>query len=363
MAGTRGQPAKTLALFSAVDGLDSGRQTPAMFTFGLTGDVHGFDPMVLLMMAMVMDAYIGEARLLFKVIPHPIVVIGRLITWLDRKLNREHRRPMDRALRGLLTVVIVAGLAGFVGWVLAWLSLNHDFGWFIESILVMILLAQRELYDRVRNVGVALRDGSLEDARDAVSHIVGRDPRQLDSHGVARAAIESLAENFGDGVAAPVFWYILFGLPGLCIYKAVNTMDSMIGYKTDHYRAFGMVAARLDDVLNLIPARLSGLYIVLASIFVPTAKPGKAMFTMLRDSHKHRSMNAGWPEGAMAGALDLALAGPRRYAQVVVKDDWIGSGTAKATSNDIRRALYVYVVACIINAGVVAAMAVIRYSL
>jgi adenosylcobinamide-phosphate synthase len=213
----------------------------------------------------------------------------------------------------------------------------------------------------VRAVALALDREGIEAGRRAVAHIVGRDPAQLDEHGVARAAIESLAENFGDAVVAPVFWYVLFGMPGLIIYKAANTMDSMIGHLTPQYRAFGMAAARFDDALNFIPARLAGILIVLAAFFAPKASPWGAFKTMIRDAGKHRSVNAGWPEGAMAGALGLALAGPRRYSQHVVNDPWVGDGRARATVLDIRRGLYVYAVACLINALMIATLAVTRF--
>lgn len=328
----------------------------------LGGGEGAFDPLVLLLLALMLDGYLGDMAWLFRRVRHPVAVLGSVIDWLERKLNRERRSATDRALRGALTVLIVCALAGGLGVGVAWLTLHHDFGWAVEFAFLVVLLAQRELYDRVRAVAVGLAE-SLEAGRDAVSHIVGRDPQQLDDHGVARAAIESAAENFSDAVVAPVFYYVLFGAPGLFIYKAVNTMDSMIGHMTPRYRAFGLVAARLDDVLNLIPARLAGLFICLAALFTPTARPGNAVKVMLRDAGKHRSFNAGWPEGAMAGALGLALAGPRRYAEQVVKDPWIGDGTAQATAVDITRALYVYLVACLIDAAFVAAVAVIRYSL
>ena len=332
-----------------------------MFIFGLAGDIHGFDPLVLLLIALIIETSIGEARLLFKLIPHPVVVIGGLIGWLDRKLNREERSQVDRATRGALVVCVVVSLCAGVGWAVAWLTQNHDFGWIVELFGLTSLLAGRSLYDRVRAVALALREG-LEPARIEVAHIVGRDPRQLDEHGVARAAIESAAENFCDGVVAPVFWYVLFGFPGILVYKAVNTMDSMIGHMTPRYRAFGMTAARLDDVLNLIPARLSGLFIALAAAFVPTASLKNSLKVMLRDSGKHRSMNAGWPEGAAAGALGLALAGPRRYSQQIIDDPWIGDGTAKATNMDIHRMLYLFMVASLINGMWVGALAIIRFS-
>lgn len=335
-----------------------------MFTLGLVGDVHGFDPLILLVIALVLEAYVGEMRFVFSRIRHPVQVIGSLVAYLDDKLNRDKRSQMDRAVRGLAVVLIVGGLCGAVGWAIAWASLHHTFGWLLETVLLVTLVAQRGLYDSVRAVALALHKSGLEAGRDAVSHIVGRDPRQLDEHAVARAAIESLAENFSDAVVAPVFWYVLFGFPGLLVYKAVNTMDSMIGYRSEKYRAFGMAAARMDDIVNLIPARLSGLFIVLAAIFVPKANPARAMGVMLRDAGKHRSPNAGWPEGAMAGAFGLSLAGPRRYSHGVVEDPWINpQGRARATVEDIRRALYLYAVACLINGLIVSALMVVRFNL
>ena len=328
----------------------------------ISGGNRAFDPLVLLLLALLLDAYLGDTPWLFKRIRHPVGMLGAVIAWLDEKLNREKRTAADRAARGALTVLLVCGFAGGLGLGVAWLSFHHPLGWIVELVFLVLFLAQRGLYDHVRAVQRGLND-SLEGGRTAVAHIVGRDPQQLDEHGVARAAIESAAENFSDGVVAPVFFYVLFGAPGLFVYKAVNTMDSMIGHTTPKYRAFGMVAARLDDVLNLIPARLSGLFIVLAALFAPTAKPGRALVTMLRDAGKHRSPNAGWPEGAMAGALDLALAGPRRYREHTVNDPWIGDGTARATAQDIGRALYLFCVACLINAAWVAALAVVRFSL
>ncbi len=332
-----------------------------MLTFGMTG-TGGFDPLVLLLMALIVEGSIGEAKRLFKVVRHPIKIIGGVIAFFERKLNRESRSEADRALRGALVVVFLCGAAFAVGWGVSWLTLNHVFGWIIEFTGIVMLLAARSLYDHVSNVAKGLRQNVAE-GRRAVSHIVGRDPDSLNGAGVSRAAIESLAENFGDGLIAPVFWYVLFGFPGLLVYKTVNTMDSMIGYRSPRYRAFGMTAARLDDVLNLIPARLAGLFFVFAAAFVPTAKPGGALKIMLRDSKYHRSFNAGWPEGAMAGALGLKLAGPRQYPGTTVNDPWIGDGVADATAKDISRALYLYFVACLINGVWVAAIAVVRFSL
>ncbi|HJU16520.1 MAG TPA: adenosylcobinamide-phosphate synthase CbiB, partial [Stellaceae bacterium] len=200
-------------------------------------------------------------------------------------------------------------------------------------------------------VARALGRGGLAAGRQAVRHIVGRDPQRLDRHGVARAAIESLAENFSDGVVAPVFWYLLLGLPGLFAYKAANTLDSMIGHKGPRYRAFGWAAARFDDLMNFVPARISGLLLAAAALFAKNVRPDRAIVVMLRDARKHRSLNAGWPEGAMAGALGLALAGPRHYVDGVVADPWIGEGRARAAVPDILRALALYRLACLFEGG------------
>src|SRR5690554_4671448 len=188
------------------------------------------------------------------------------------------------------------------------------------------LVAQKSLYDHVAAVARGLEQGGLEGGRKAVSLIVGRDPESLDQAGVARAAIESLSENFSDAVVAPVFWAALFGLPGLLAYKAVNTADSMIGHRTPRHAAFGWAAARLDDAVNLIPARLAGLRIAGAALLLPGARAGNALRAMGRDAPRHRSPNAGWQEAAMGGALGLALAGPRRYGGQVVEDAWMGAG-------------------------------------
>ncbi|CCQ72057.1 adenosylcobinamide-phosphate synthase CbiB [Magnetospira sp. QH-2] len=314
------------------------------------------DPLFLLLCAIAVDAYVGGMDFLFRRISHPVVIIGRAIDWMDDKLNRPHRGVNDRRLRGLLTVMVLCGGAWAVGWGISWLSTHYPHGWIVELLLLIVLLAQRELFDRVRAVGVALKTESLEAGRREVAHIVGRDPSLLDGHGVSRAAIESCAENFSDGVVAPVFWYLIFGFPGLLVYKTANTMDSMIGHRTPRHEAFGMAAARLDDLLNVPPARLAGLLITIAALFTPKARPWAAFKTMLRDAGKHRSINAGWPEAAMAGALNLALAGPRRYREMTVEDPWINeAGTAKATPEHVGQAVYLYAVACLLNALIVLA--------
>ncbi|MFQ5618482.1 MAG: cobalamin biosynthesis protein [Rhodospirillales bacterium] len=331
-----------------------------MYTFGLSGGAGAFDSLVLLLIALALETYIGEARFLFKAGRHPAQVFHRLVAALDRKLNRESRSQADRALRGFLVVVFVVVPCAATGWGTAWLTQNHAFGWIVELVFLVMLLAQRRVYDNARAVAHALSEHGQEPARRALSKMAGRNVAHLDEHGVARATIERVAENICAGAVAPVFWYVLLGFPGILVYKAVNFMDAMIGQSTPRYRAFGMTAAGLDDALSLIPARLAGLFIVLAAVIVPTARPGRAWKVMLRDAGKHRTFNAGWPAGAMAGALDLALAGPRRYAERTVKAPWIGGGSARATDRDIGRALHVYVIACLINALGVAAIASVR---
>ncbi len=333
-----------------------------MYSFGILDGNHAFDPLALLIIAIIIDTAVGDMPIVFKFIKHPIVIIGNAIGYLDRKLNRKKRGATDRAIRGALSVLILVLMSGCFGVCISWLSFNYIFGWAIELFFLITFLAGRSLFDHVKNVRNALKI-NLRKGQDAVSHIVGRDPFKLDHHGVSRAAIESLAENLSDGVVAPVFWYILFGFPGLIIYKTINTMDSMIGYKNPKYLAFGMAAAKLDDILNILPSRMTALFLILASFFVPRASPASASKIVLRDAHKHRSMNAGWPEAAMAGALKISLAGPRRYEKSVVNDSWIGNGTAKVSITDINQALFIYAIASLINLAWVTSIFVIRLNL
>lgn len=316
----------------------------------------GFDPLLLLLAALAFDMAIGDPPGLFRFVPHPVVLMGRAVSWFDDRLNREKRGERVRLLRGVFTVMVLVGAAAAFGLILSEILSQIRFGWAIEIFLVAVLLAQRSLFEHVAAVAVALNDRGLVGGRETVGHIVGRDPQSLDEYGVARAAIESLAENFSDGVVAPTLWYALFGLPGLFVYKTASTLDSMIGHRTPRYLRFGWAAARLDDLLNLAPARLSGVLLVAAALVMPKAHGMPAFRTMLRDAKKHRSPNAGWPEAATAGALDLALAGPRRYHGHVVNDSWLGEGRARATAADIGQALRLYTIACLLQATLVLAV-------
>lgn len=275
--------------------------------------------------ALILDALVGEPDALWRRVPHPVVAIGRLIDWLERQLNR----GADRRRRGVLAVVALAAIV----LPLPLLLVSLPFGWVASVLGAAILLAQRSLADHVDAVAVAL-DRSLDDGREAVSRIVGRDPQSLDRAGVARAAIESAAENFSDGVVAPAFWFAIAGLPGIVLYKAVNTADSMIGHRSERYAEFGWAAARLDDVLNWIPARLSGALLCLAGL------DARAIRVMVRDARLHRSPNAGWPEAATAAVLGVALAGPRVYGGIVTDDPYVNpEGERRPGPEQIRQAV------------------------
>ena len=311
----------------------------------------GVDPLLLLVAALAVDAVFGDMPAVFRQIPHPVVLGGRAIAFFDRKLNRPARSETSRRERGIVTIVILVGGAALLGLIIQRLCRGSLLGAAAEILVIATLVAQRSLFEHVAAVARALDSGGLAGGREAVRHIVGRDPMSLDRHGVARAAIESLAENFSDGVVAPVFWYLLLGLPGLFAYRMTNTLDSMIGHRTPRYRSFGWAAARLDDVVNAVPAPLSGLLVATAALFTKNCRPSHAVRIMLRDGRKHHSPNAGWPESAMAGALGLALAGPRRYSEGLVADPWLGDGTARAATSDIVRALQLYRFACLVQGG------------
>lgn len=300
------------------------------------------DPLLILLLALVLDLAFGDMERVFRYLPHPVVIAGGAIAFFDNRLNRMTRSDRARQIRGVCTVLVLVSAAGMLGWLVKkYLGFVH-FGWALEALLVAVLLAQRSLFEHVAAVAMALREDGLEAGRAAVAKIVGRDPKSLDEYGVARAAIESLFENFSDGVVAPAFWYALLGLPGIFAYKTASTLDSMIGRRTPKYLYFGWAAAHFDDALNWIPARLTGLIIAAAALAMPETQGRAALRVMIRDAKKHRSPNAGWPEAAAAGALGLALGGPRRYAGTVVDEPWLGDGRARVVVADIGSALQLY---------------------
>jgi len=307
--------------------------------------------------ALLVEAILGYPDWLVRTIGHPVTWMGRLIGVLDRGLNRPTASGARRRLLGLLATLLIVVVAALAGHLLERSLLRLPLGFAVAAIAASTLIAQRSLYHHVRRVAVVLEEDTIAAARAAVSHIVGRDPDALDEAGIARAAIESLAENFSDGVVAPAFWLALGGLAGGAAYKAVNTADSMIGHRTPRHAAFGWAAARLDDLVNLPASRLSALLIVAAAATMPGASPAGAWRVLVRDAARHRSPNAGYPEAAMAGALGLALAGPRVYGGTEVPDALMGDGRRLATAADIRAALALYVRADVLLIGLAGALA------
>lgn len=303
------------------------------------------DPFAILLLALAIELVFGDMAPVFRYLPHPLAIAGRAADFFDKRLNRAGRSDGARRFRGALTVVALVGAAGAIGWAIGEYLRVVRYAWLIEALVVALLLAQRSLFEHVAAVGRALQAEGVEVGRRALAKIVGRDPESLDEHGVARAAIEALCEDFSAGVIAPAFWYLLLGLPGLFAHKTGSTLANAIGHRSPKYLAFGFAAARFDDALDWIPARLTALLIWLAALALPGARSGAAIRTTFADAAKHRSPNAGWPEAAAAGALGLALGGPRRYAGTVMNEPWLGDGRARATARDIGRALRLFAVA------------------
>jgi adenosylcobinamide-phosphate synthase len=304
--------------------------------------------------ALLLEALLGYPAPALRAIGHPVMWIGGLIGWLDRVGNRAAWSARARRRGGVLAVGVLVGATALPAAILQAVLPFGALGTVLLAVLASTLLAQRSLHDHVRAVADGLDGGGLAGGRAAVSHIVGRNPDALNEAGVVRAAIESLAENFSDGVVAPALWCAAFGLPGIVFYKAVNTADSMIGHRTPRHEAFGWAAARLDDLINLPASRLAAACIVVAAL-LHGADARAAALAVWRDAGRHRSPNAGWPEAAMAGALGLRLAGPRVYGTTLVDDAWMGDGSAAATPADLRRALLLYRTACAVQAACIAA--------
>jgi adenosylcobinamide-phosphate synthase len=299
-------------------------------------------PLLVAILAFALDVAIGDPPKLYSRIPHPVVLFGNAISFFDQKLNRDSRSNKVRFWRGAGVTLSLVTLAGIIGYAIQFCLSHINYGWFLGALIASVFIAYRSLFNHVKRVANEI-EFSLDRGQAAVGHIVGRDPKTLDEHGVARAAIESTAENFSDAVVAPLLWFAVLGLPGLFVYKAINTMDSMIGHRDRKYEYFGKFTARLDDAVNAVPARVAGLLIVISATIGIGTRGGEAWTAAVRDAEKHRSVNAGWPEAAMGGALGLALAGPRHYQESEVEDAWMNHGGRKeATSDDIYRALSLY---------------------
>lgn len=292
-------------------------------------------------LTLLLERLAGYPEVLMGFWGHPVMWFGRLIELFEAGTNKPQRTPEQRRNAGILSVALLVILVLAVSLFVQNLVRQWPLGWMLEIMLASPFLAQKELGRAVRAVAEAL-GLSIEAGRAEVSHIVGRDPDGLDAAGVCRAAIETLAESTSDGVVAPWFWLVLFGLPGIVVYKAINTADSMIGHRNERYRDYGWAAARLDDIVNWLPARLTALLITFACFFVPQASPGKAWAVAIRDARKHASPNAGWPEAAFAGALGFQLGGPRSYDGVMLALPAFGDGKRALETSDIVRALRLY---------------------
>ncbi|MBL0373145.1 cobalamin biosynthesis protein [Rhizobium sp. KVB221] len=305
--------------------------------------------LLILTIALLIDRVVGDPEKLWAKVPHPVVLFGKAISFFEKQFNGKGLGDRDRRAYGIMSIIALLIASIIVGVLVNRLLLQIGLlGIFIEILIVAVLLAQKSLADHVVAVASGFRDGGLQGGRRAVSMVVGRDPDTLDGPGVCRAAIETLAENFSDGVVAPALYYALFGLPGLFAYKMLNTADSMIGHKSSRYLHFGWASARLDDLANWPAARLSALVIAAGAL----AQSGKiaarrSLETALTDHGLHRSPNSGWPESAMAGALDIALAGPRIYAGERVQEPMQNAAGRRAIGpSDVDAAIAVFWRAC-----------------
>ncbi len=298
----------------------------------------------LMLAAWAIEVAFGWPNWLFRLIRHPVVWFGALVRWLGTTFNQDGWPHTTRYMAGMAASLFAISLATGSAWLITERLPDTPLGILLEAFIASTLIASRSLYKHVADVARPLACGDINSARQSVSLIVGRDPAQLDEAGIARASIESLAENTSDGVIAPLFWGALLGLPGLVAYKAINTLDSMIGHRNTRYAAFGGFAARLDDVANLIPARLTGLVFACTSMRLPVFS------VMIRDAGRHRSPNAGWPEAAMAAALGIRLSGPRIYGEQQTEDPWLNPDAPDPSGQDIRRALRLYLKAMTICA-------------
>ncbi|MEO0548304.1 MAG: adenosylcobinamide-phosphate synthase CbiB [Pseudomonadota bacterium] len=290
----------------------------------------------LMLLAWAIEVTLGWPDWVYRCVRHPVVWFGALVSRFERVFNREIWSHHFRYLAGVFAALSCISAATSLGWTVAALIPQTLWGVALEALIASSLIASRSLHAHVAAVAKPLGVGDVEGARKSVAMIVGRDPSQLDEAGIARAGLESLAENTSDGVTAPLFWGAIFGLPGLAAYKAINTLDSMIGHRNERYAAFGGFAARLDDLANVIPSRLTGVLFAIAS------GKASAFQIMFRDARRHRSPNAGWPEAAMAGALGVRLSGPRAYGAGIKQEPWLNEGARDPTASEMVRGLRLY---------------------
>lgn len=333
-----------------------------MLGVGFFDGDYPFDPLLLLLLASMIDAVVGRLGPLWSVLPHPLALVAGFGRGAERRLNKPKRSTVDRAMRGLLVVLFVAACAAGLGWGIGTLARMHPQGAALELMAVLLVLDLRWPFARARLVGRALRKGEVDAARAALSPLIPYDPAGLDAHGVGRAAIAALGEGFAGRVVAAAFWYLLLGLPGLWTYAAVRALADSIGLPVERLRAFGFTASRLDFALGAIPYRLAALAIAVAALFVPRALPGRALAAAARDGRRHPRFNVGWPVAALAGALGICLGGPELRGGDRLMVPWLGDGSARLRSPDVRRAAYLYVIACLLGFAVLAGLVLGRFA-
>jgi adenosylcobinamide-phosphate synthase len=290
-----------------------------------------------MLIALCIDRLFGWPDFLFRRFSHPVVGIGQLISFFERNLNKTGWSSSLRMATGLLTLIFLMTGLTILGFLIVLAIPAGTLGILVTSFLVWPFIAAKSLADHVKAVAEPLKTNDLPSARQAVSMIVGRNSDNLGSNDIARAALESLAENTSDGVTAPLFWGVLLGFPGVLIYKFVNTADSMIGYKSERYRDFGWASARFDDLINYIPARLTSLIYAIIS-----RNTLKVLRITLRDASQHRSPNAGWPETSVAASIGVKLSGPRIYDGIKTNDPWLNSDGRNPTGHDLFSGLRLF---------------------
>ncbi|AVX05649.1 adenosylcobinamide-phosphate synthase [Maritalea myrionectae] len=292
-------------------------------------------------LAMLLERMVGYPRQLLDAIGHPVMWMGKLITILEERGNHPELPDQRRRQNGYAMIGLALAVTLLISLIIIAITRSAPFGWIFEIFFAGTLIAQKELGRAVKAVAEGLRS-SLDEGREAVSHIVGRDPDDLNEDGVARGAVESLAENASDGVVAPIFYLMLFGLPGIALYKMINTADSMVGHKNERFKDFGYASAKLDDWANFVPARITAFFFTVAAKFKEGFDAKAAWRSAQRDAKWHKSPNAGWPEAAMGGALGVKLGGPRDYDGETVKLAYMGEGKEQVDADDIDRAVTLY---------------------
>ncbi len=344
-----------------IDAKCLGRHGTPMLLFGILNEHSSVTPLILLLIALVIDTFIGQATLIIHFKKYLIISLEWLIDWFDRKLNRDNRSPLDRAIRGCITSIIILLLSGMVSWEVAWLSQNLLFAWVLEIILILLLIEQKNICKTAQKVRLILRNNGVEAARQHMHELNVKSPAKTDIHGIARTTLEELASSLIINLIAPIFWYVLFGIIGLSIYHAVYVLKYKIGHKTNRHRDFGFTAIQLNVILSFIPSLLGGLLIVIASLFVPKANPYKSFKSIVEHIAKYYRFDPSISLSGFAGAFGLALGGPKQCSQNTKDGPWIGNGTARVRPQDIQQGLYLFATVCLINALWITAIVLIIY--